>query len=301
MGVNWQNTYEKREGQWFKGSLHSHSSPNSPCSHMTLQDLQAAYLKKGYDFLSVSDHMTITEAESQDLAMIPGMEWNTRTRYLPVRSITYETHMGFYSLDHAVMEKFQAQATWQTAFKAVSDDDPLIVLNHPNWTQDGHYDIALLLVLAEQASGLEIFNHVTQFGEGQADATPQWDRLLSHRKPILGFASDDSHREESVGHAWLMVRAPQKTPASIFASIKQGNFYCSTGVVLKDIFRREQTVGIELEQEARISFYGDAGKLLHRVVASEASFSFEQADTSYIRVEVHDRNWAQAWSQPFFA
>jgi hypothetical protein len=59
-------------------------------------------------------------------------------------------------------------------------------------------------------------------------------------------------------------------------------------------------VSIVLEEEMRIDVIGRAGKLIARHVGTGAAFSFNTVDTPYVRFHVMDRNWGQAWSQPFF-
>ena len=59
--------------------------------------------------------------------------------------------------------------------------------------------------------------------------------------PLLGVGSDDSHNYHGTnnrsvpGRAWLMVRAKELTIPTIFAAMRAGDFYASTGVIFDDV------------------------------------------------------------------
>ena len=58
--------------------------------------------------------------------------------------------------------------------------------------------------------------------------------------PLYGVAVDDSHDYEGTGpqrpgRGWVMVRARHLTPESLIRAMKAGDFYASSGVVLRDV------------------------------------------------------------------
>jgi hypothetical protein len=60
--------------------------------------------------------------------------------------------------------------------------------------------------------------------------------------PLFGIGSDDSHnyhefspQKANPGRAWIMVRARQLSANAIVDAISRGDFYASTGVVLRDV------------------------------------------------------------------
>jgi hypothetical protein len=70
----------------------------------------------------------------------------------------------------------------------------------------------------------------------------------------MGLATDDSHNYHGrpgsqPGRGWIMVRADQLKPESLLTAINHGQFYASSGVILRDIaFDAEtKTVTIEIE------------------------------------------------------
>lgn len=299
MTINWTNPYAAPSGNWFKGNLHSHSTPGSPCSAVPLSDLIGEYHAQGYDFLSVSDHMIATRTESNGMTLLPGLEWNSRIGFMPNGSVTYQDHLGVYGT-YDFLERCIPFKKRDEVLHAAADQKCFIVANHPNWTEHGHYDFSALLQIAGRIHGIEIYNAIVESEEGEAYALAEWDRLLAAGHRVLGLASDDSHHVDHVGHAWIMVDAVDSSAASLHEAIRKGRFYCSTGVTVSCVERRGDVVSVVVGEEARIDVIGHAGRLLDRHVGKEASFDFSGSDTSYVRFQIVDREWGQAWTQPLF-
>jgi hypothetical protein len=301
MCVNWTNPYADRDNHWRKGNLHAHSSPGSGCAGISLADLITAYENLGYTFLSVSDHMHLTLPEEGNLILLPGLEWNVRDHRVPDSIVARRHHVGVHSSDIVWLEQCPAAREPEELFELTEKaiDSPLLILNHPNWLIPEHYNLHELETCGPMADGLEIYNALIEGLEGEADATGKWDRLLTNGSRLLGFASDDAHLKSNIGRAWIMVRAGRDRN-SILENIKSGNFYCSTGVVILDIGRNDATLFLTLEGEARVRVIGSGGRVLDTMVCREFECGMNQFETTYIRFHIQDRNWGQAWSQPFF-
>lgn len=299
MIINWKNPYHSPTGNWFKGNLHAHSAQGSPCSVVPLPDLISTYASAGYDFLAISDHMTVTRPESDALTLIPGLEWNSRIGFMPNTAVTYQDHLGFYGC-HAGLERCVEHKDRDSVLHAASDNDLFVIANHPNWTKDGHYSFEELLQIGSRIDGVEIFNALIEVEPGDAYALAEWDRLLAEGHRVLGVASDDSHDCKDVGLGWIMVDAPQNTQEDILASLRQGRFYCSSGARILEIGRQDDVVSLTVAEESRLDVVGSGGALLDRQVGTSVSYDFNNSDTSYVRFHVIDTNWGQAWSQPFF-
>jgi len=127
----------------------------------------------------------------------------------------------------------------------------LTQLNHPNWS---YFDISAEDVA--QASGIKFFEVCNGGGAGlynEGDAIhPSTDKLwdvantirIAKMKmaPLFGVAADDSHRyhefsaqNANPGRAWIVVRAKELAVEAILDAMSRGDFYASTGVVLKDV------------------------------------------------------------------
>ncbi len=299
MSINWQNPYGKNSGTWHKGCLHVHCSPASPCASISMQALLNGYLERNYDFLSISDHLAVTVPDDASLSLIPGTEWNSRTGQVASHSVTRYDHIGIYGIDPAGIETYLPHKSIDKVMNC-PDNGVLKIANHPNWLIEEHHRLETLLRFGRAFDGIEIYNYTLEFDDGLADATWKWDRLLSMGFPLLGFAGDDSHKQDDIGYAWIMVRSCNNTPKSIFKAIGEGNFYCSTGIAITELTRAGDLVSISLKEKANIRVIGSRGRVLATHTGHEFTWNFNSTATDYIRFHIQNISWQQAWSQPFF-
>ena len=298
--IDWRNPYAEPKGSWLKGNLHAHTSPASPCGRVELRRVLGLYESAGFDFLAISDHLTRTPVEAPtSLIMIPGLEWNSRSRGQGRLELTRENHLGLYSLDPGDLEEALAHQGPKEALAALGDREALVILNHPNWLVPAHYSEEDLFALYEGATGLEIWNAVIDRLPGSGDATLKWDRVLTEKGPFLGFASDDSHTEEDIGRAWLMVRAGERSPGAVLEALRSGRFYCSTGVEIVELGREAGEVFCRAQPGVEIEVCGENGQVM--AVGQEGlRFPFAGTASSYLRFSLYGPGRRRAWSQPFF-
>jgi hypothetical protein len=117
----------------------------------------------------------------------------------------------------------------------------------------------------------EVYNgHPVVYTYGDDDhigTERMWDIILSLRlaelkeEIIYGLATDDAHQyhhwgsdHSNPGLGWVVVRAKFLTPESIVRALEAGDFYASTGVVLKDIQSDGSTIKIQIQPEDGISY-----------------------------------------------
>ena len=96
-----------------------------------------------------------------------------------------------------------------------------------------------------------------------------WDILLTRRLAelnkalIYGLASDDAHTFQAIpntpkwgrpGRGWIMVRARYLTPESLFHAMADGDFYASSGVILKDVQYGEHSLSVSIQSEPGVHF-----------------------------------------------
>ena len=288
--VNWQNPYAQRAGRWLRGNLHTHTSPASACSAMPLAQVLELYAQAGYDFLAISDHLVYTPATHPRLTLISGMEWNSPK----------QEHTGIYGKQVVSNPALPAFTSQTELIAALAGTDELLILNHPNWQYRPHYHREELLQAGDY-DGVEIFNGVVKRLEGSEYATDKWDYLLAMGKRVLGFASDDAHIVSDIGLGWIMVRAAGNSAGEIFAAIKAGNFYCSSGVQISDIFRNDRCIELETENAQEIQVLGEGGRLIQTTRDSRLTFDLAAAQgSSYVRFTAYGPGAAMAWTQPFF-
>lgn len=141
-------------------------------------------------------------------------------------------------------------------------------INHPNfqWAFTAEDMVPL-----QGDRFFEVFNGhsgVRNYGDKTHASTERiWDIILTRRavelglEPIWGTAVDDSHDyhkfgvgETNPGRGWVMVRAPELTPAAIIAAMERGDFYATSGVKLRDIKSGPKELRIEIEPEPGVTF-----------------------------------------------
>ena len=288
--VNWKNPYADRLGEWLKGNLHTHTSPASACGSQPSAEVIELYWQKGYQFLSVSDHMALSEiAESRGMTWIPGIEWNSEAG----------EHTGIFTGDRAQLSEMIGIQVHDDLLKRLSGTDALVILNHPNWQAVPHYSREALHRKIPY-DGIEIFNAVIGRLVGNPDSTDKWDHLLSQGRRVLGFASDDSHRATDIGRAWLCVRAAKRTPEAVIQAIKQGNFYCSSGIIFSDIRRENAAIHVESDNAEEIMATGVDGRVIKTVKERQMTLELGGLDTPYVRFTARGCPAIMGWTQPFF-
>jgi predicted metal-dependent phosphoesterase TrpH len=212
-------------------------------------------------------------------------------------------------------------------------------LNHPNF---GYAVTPADLAHATLERHFEVFNghpSVNQLGNDKKPSIEQlWDianviRLTElQAEPLFGVATDDSHDYHSgpgspqssrPGRGWVMVRASHLTPEKIIQALQVGDFYASSGVVLRDVRfdGSTQTLKVEIEPDGDATFTtrfigsvaGENGETtqigaeLAAVDGLSASYTFG-GNELYVRAVItsseppEDPVWEsqrqQAWTQP---
>ena len=296
--------------RWFKGNTHSHTintDGDSPPDTVVTW-----YRTRGYNFLVVSDHDTITEPATlqryQDSAfiLVRGEEVTARFGRVP----THLTAIGLRS----IVKPDSAASILETLQKNVdrirsAGGVPLI--NHPNYRWSLNRDV---LQQVQRVALFELFNGHPDVhndgGGGVPSIEAQWDAMLSAGKRIYGVASDDAHHwkrwgGEAVnpGKGWIYVRGSRLDPADITRAIEAGQFYSSTGVELDAITVTPNAMEVRVKQfkdfKYRVEFIGDGGRILAQVDGVTARYELKDGVT-YVRARVVDSGGRRAWTQPAF-
>jgi len=287
--VNWQNPYAQRDGEWLRGNLHTHTSPASGCGQVPLARTLDLYADAGYDFLSISDHMTLTTVADDRLLLIPGVEWNAPEGL----------HTGIYGPALPQHPEFCRMTSQEELLAAMSEVGGLVILNHPNWTLRPHYHRDELFD-AGPYDGVEIFNGVIKRLDGYEIATDKWDYLLARGRRVVGYASDDFHCERDLCQGWMMVRCAERSVGAVLAALKAGNLYCSSGVSIRDIRREGDIIEVETEDAQEIQIIGEGGCLVQAVYEHSVRFDLRNTVGTYARFTAFGQGSAMAWTQPFF-
>jgi hypothetical protein len=141
-------------------------------------------------------------------------------------------------------------------------------INHPNFSWAITAE-DLMQVQGERF--FEVYNgHPTVHNDGDArrpSTERLWDIALSFRLsrlglgPFYGLAVDDAHNyhwasrtNSNPGRGWVMVRAAELTPAALIAAMESGDFYASSGVRLREIWRSPRHLAVQIEPEPGVTY-----------------------------------------------
>jgi len=183
--------------------------------------------------------------------LIPGHEQNTTVagRVLHANAINISESIPFPKDFPTVVEAMLSwrQATLDNASK--SGNVGFWMLNHPEWP---YYDITPDMLI--EASDIEFYEWNISSPAWYDPIHPDhpthekyWDivnafRLHQGKNLIYLVATDDTHEYRrfghnavNPGHGWVGVRSEKLDADALFTAMKNGDFYSSTGVELKDI------------------------------------------------------------------
>lgn len=144
-------------------------------------------------------------------------------------------------------------------------------VNHPNWHD---YDISPEeLAETSAARFVEVCNagpDIRNLGDATHRSSEKlWDVANTLRiakmkaAPLYGIGSDDSHHYQEFspdnanpGRAWIMVRSTQLEPGALIDAMNRGDFYVSTGVLLRDIAydAKQRSIHIAVKSEPGVRY-----------------------------------------------
>ena len=143
----------------------------------------------------------------------------------------------------------------------------IVFLNHPNFV----WGVKAEDMLSEELRFFEIFNGhpgVKNYGDAtHVSCEKMWDivlalRLGKEKLPIVyGMATDDAHEyhtygvgKTNPGRGWIMVQAPYLTAEAMCRSIETGDYYCTSGVVLKNVKRSTKELSLAIQEETGVKY-----------------------------------------------
>jgi len=323
------------EPQWYKGNTHTHTIL---CGHAdSSPDVVAQwYLDRGYNFLCLSEHnqfldpktVNLPEGRRADFILIPGQE------------ITGSVHTTALNVPRMIPFKFTSKKQFeviQNHVDGTNEAGGAPILNHPNFRWAVKADDILPV---KRLHLFELYNGhptVNNWGDETHPSVEKiWDKLLSDGLVVYGVSSDDMHdlkkwgqKVSNPGRGWVMVRSASLTPDAITNAMKQGDFYASSGVMLKTVSITTSNYAIEVDETAskkelespvllthrveagsvdgwHIEFIGKDGKVLKTVQGTKGDFALTP-ENPYVRCKITFGRKAEAgtdqiyaWTQPAF-
>lgn len=324
------------DAEWYKGNTHAHTVL---CGHAdsTPEAVAGWYHDHGYNFLVLSEHNKFIDPATVDLGKDPRKDF----LLVPGQEVTGHKVIHTTALDIEKLVPWDADGERshiiQSHVHGAREAGGTTILNHPNFKWAVKPEDILPV---EHLYLFELYNGhpaVANFGDAHHMSTEKmWDQLLDAGMTIYAVASDDAHHfaklgenHSNPGRGWVMVQADKLDSHAITHAMLDGDFYASSGIILKTMERTRKTISVEVDTCAtdkelaspnlygskvregqpgyRIEFLGKEGKTLETVEGTSAKFDIPDCQP-YVRCKVSLLKEAEegrlkgyyAWIQPVF-
>ena len=297
--------------RWYKGNTHTHTLNSDGDS--TPDDVVKWYREHGYQFLVLTDHNFLTGVDGLN-ALHGALE-----KFLVIKGEEVTDRLGDLSLHingldvgrvvppqggKSVVEILQQNVD------AIRKEGGIPHINHPNFRWSITADE---LRQVKNNKLFEVYNghpEVHNLGGGGVPGLEEvWDAILTKGVLLYGIAVDDAHVFKQPGNpavagpgrGWVMVRSSRLEARALLDAMERGDFYASTGVVLRDYQATRERITVDVQvagtSKYRIQFIGAGGKLLSEIAAPVASYDIKGTE-GYVRARVLESNGRMAWGQP---
>ncbi len=297
----------QQSGRWYRGNTHLHSVASD--GSKTFAELADLYSGAGYDFLFRTDHWVCSEVgndvEASPLLWMDGIEIDGRDAL----------GANYHVVCLGTLKGLDREIGFQAALDSARDQGSLLILAHPRWIGNSIEE-----ALRHGFHGVEVYNNTCRQLNGKGSAGFHWDQMLKADPSALGLAADDVHFQPHCPEwkgGWIVVRAPRLDAISILRSIRDGNFYSSTGPSIHEISFNGQFVRVKTSPVKAIRLVGDGtngdstGRLGNEPgpngsyetdsngLIVEASFALSD-DWPYSYFEIEDEQEKTAWTNALF-
>jgi hypothetical protein len=306
-------------GGWYRGNLHCHTTNSD--GRLSPQETVDWFAGAGYHFLALTDHNRITDPAPLDgrgMCLLPATELTAAGGELGASYHLISLGLPAGAILPPATTPVRESLAWLRRRHAV------VFVAHPHWSGLTVADITSLPPRA--VAGIEIFNGGTVLDSHKGEAVAHWDEGLARGHRWWGIAVDDTHWHTlDRGLGWVMVRAPDLTPAALLHALARGHFYASCGPEIRRVSVRPELDGVLLEVEtspcaiiyalgygSRNQFAvnreaiarGELGATIttasFHVRKEPAPVAGRPRPAPYVRVQCVDWQRRSAWSNPIF-
>jgi hypothetical protein len=319
------------QSRWYKGNTHAHSLNSD--GDVPVDALVRWYREHGYHFTFLTDHEYFNDVAplngvfgaSNRFLVIAGQEVTQRIADPQHRNGVRQAHVNALGTNRLVptlgerniAKDMSIAETYRRNGAAIRAAGGIMQVNHPNFI----WSVPLGDMMDLPDSTLfEVWNgHPIVYNLGGTDSTGQamlstearWDSVLSRGKLLFGVADDDSHsfKPEDAenpdmarpGRGWIWVRADTLSRDAIIGALRRGDFYASTGIVLRDLQVTPTEYRLEItpsgDRRYLTEFIGMNGRVLAKSTTLRPAYRIVGTE-AYVRARITDSSGRMGWTQP---
>jgi len=311
-----------KEGSFYKANLHCHTTLSD--GKMTPQEVKDYYLKNGYNIVAFTDHSKYVyhkQLLSEDFLPIAGFEAAWTCLDPDTKNLKFKLcHINFLASDpeNAVVIPESAAYDIGVLNRYISDMKKLgwvCTLNHPGWSLQTSEEINALTGL----DGFEVYNHGSQVNDNNGESQGYWARYLNNGSRAFAVAADDNHcgydengvvgpGDNTLG-GYICISMPKLTYGNFIDAFKNGHFYASTGVEIKELYIDEDTdeLVVSCSPVRQIIVKGVHTVPAVRLDGYENDYTYARIPMTsirgkepFFRLELRTTTGKTAYSQPYY-
>ncbi len=234
----------------------------------------------------------------------PNLDWLLECNYITQEAIDSRKWTGI--IDN-VGDQYAAKIN--EMIRVFKEKGFIVSLNHPTWSllNKGEY------LDYEGLWGVEVYNHGCFNLTGDTNDERVFEDILRSGRNIFPLCTDDSHFKGSaeIGKpncdgfgGWVMVKADALEYDKVFEALEKGDFYCSTGPEIYELYYEDGKIHIECSEAREIIMNcltrcGERYAENDRLVTS-ADFKLNPDIQGYVRFKVIDNSGRVAYTRAFY-
>ena len=324
-------------GNFYKANLHIHTTVSD--GDMSPEEIKRIYMEQGYSVVAFTDHEIMVphpELTDEGFLAITSSEISVNQRLDCDFCFTRAYHLNIYSPEERrdCFRGFDKSKLWfkhsdrfitpeqeqinelrvysvdciNDFIKRANDDGCLVSYNHPVWSLQDYSDYSSLKGLW----GVEVYNTACA-RNGYFDTAAPVDDLLRVGERVMPLATDDAHKLCDCFGGFTMIRAEELSYDKIFAALKNGDFYASTGPEFHEITYEDGVLKISCSPVSFITMTTDCrytfAKRSQDNSLTQAEFNLDgfldlckknENQHKYIRLTLVDDKGQTAYSRAYF-
>lgn len=276
---------------FYKGNLHCHSTESDGVKAPA--EVIEIYRALGYDFLTITDHRTVTIKQSHmvgGMLVMPGIELDY---CLPEEVV----HIVGFGMTENLLPYLRYEDGPRNGIEAINRCGGRAIVAHPHWSLN---TLATLTALHDTVAA-EIFNTMSYLRQ---DSSNILDITATHGKLYPFVAADDSHEYDGEpGGGFTMAQADALTPEAIKAAMDKGLFYASQGPRIEQLTVEDGVFTVRCSPASCVYFYSNLvwspGHLVKGNGMTTARYRLNpELGERFVRCQVIDAQGKSAWCSP---